>query len=111
MSGKPKYNKDAFDAAESHWVDRGHEVFNPSSQGYDAPPSEHYKTYLPQDIRDVLDCDAVVVLPGWYRSRGAMLEVIIAKLLDKAILNEEDGSPVYDFAVEASPFTLTIIPT
>ena len=61
MSGKPKYNKDAFDAAESHWVDRGHEVFNPSSQGYDAPPSEHYKTYLPQDIRDVLDCDAVVV--------------------------------------------------
>lgn len=33
------------------------------------------------DIKALCDCDHVVVLPGWEKSRGATLEVFIATQL------------------------------
>jgi hypothetical protein len=40
-----------------------------------------WQEYMRTDIRRVLDSDGIVVLPGWQQSRGAKLEVYIARTL------------------------------
>lgn len=39
-----------------------------------------YFEYMKVDIKAMLECDAVLMLPGWIFSKGAMIEWIIAKL-------------------------------
>lgn len=46
---------------------------------HDAPYSEH----MGRDIAALLECDAVMFMPGWTRSRGCRLEYQAAKIYDK----------------------------
>lgn len=85
MSGHPDYNLPAFREAATRLRLEGYRVFNPGEQGADAPESAPYAIYLPADIRAVLECDAVVALPGWEQSRGALLEIGLATLLGKLV--------------------------
>lgn len=45
-----------------------------------------YADYMREDIKALADCDAICLLPGWRKSRGANLECEIAKALDMTIL-------------------------
>jgi hypothetical protein len=38
----------------------------------------HYDCWMRGDIKALLDCDAILLLPGWTQSRGAVLEQRIA---------------------------------
>ena len=40
-----------------------------------------------EDIRAMLDCDRIHMLPGWERSRGAVLELTIAHALGFTVTN------------------------
>lgn len=56
------------------------EVVNPLDLPHqDQLPS--WSSYLKRDIAELLTCDAVATLPGWQESRGAQLEVHIAREL------------------------------
>jgi hypothetical protein len=46
---------------------------------------------LREDVAVLATCDAVVVLPGWRRSRGASIEVRVAKMLQIPIMEYVDG--------------------
>ena len=41
------------------------------------------------DIKELVDCNTIYMMKGWQRSKGAMLEFIIAKYLDMTILFED----------------------
>lgn len=66
-----------FSAAEQRLAARGYAVVNPLNNGlpHFAPWVEQMKA----DIRLLLDCDAVFMLPNWELSHGATLEREIAK--------------------------------
>ena len=57
----------------------GYQVVNPTENGLppDAPWSEHMRA----DIRNMMDCNVIWMLPGWSKSEGACLERHIAAAL------------------------------
>ena len=46
-----------------------------------------YSVVNPHDIKVMVDCDVIVLLPGWGRSRGALLERQIAIALGLRVLD------------------------
>lgn len=81
MTGLPEFNFPAFNDAEADLQAMGFETRNPARHGA-GEPGQEWADYMRRDIPDLLECDAVALLPGWENSRGARLEVHIAKCLD-----------------------------
>lgn len=111
MSGFDQHNFPAFDAARDVLVACGHEVISPAdiTRGSGVPfttdgvsTPEQYAAFLRLDVAALLTVDAVAVLRGWQRSRGAKLEVHIAQTLGLPILRvptlEELDVQVYTVA-------------
>jgi len=79
MTGLPEFNKHAFNAAAAELRKRGYEVANPVENG--VPETAPWETHMKADIKMLMDCDAVAILPGADESRGATEEVRIARIL------------------------------
>ena len=79
MTGLPEFNFPGFHAAARQLRAVGYEVINPAE--HDEQPGRSWEHYLRKDIRLLMDCDAVALLPGWGNSRGALLEKYIAQAL------------------------------
>lgn len=77
MSHYAGHNFEAFNVAAYSLAIAGFEVMNPVDINPDA--STPWSACLKQDLPRLLDCEAVAVLPGWELSRGACLEVHVAK--------------------------------
>lgn len=91
IAGKPNKNKAAF-AAEAEWLlSKGVEWVNP----HHVPPKAHEGAcpesyfhdkvhssacYLRADLIAMLDCDVVLMIEGWVTSKGANLEIQVAKM-------------------------------
>lgn len=92
MSGHANLNHPAFDRAAAQLRAQGHEVVSPAemdralgiySEGdYNVTLQEIMKN----DLKQVLECDAIALLWGWQGSAGARLERVVA---------ESCGIPVY----------------
>jgi hypothetical protein len=88
MSGIEHFNYPAFNGAAHLLREAGHDVFNPAeTDGGDT--SKPYAYYMRIDIPAVMEAEAVCVLPGWEHSRGARLEVDIARALDLPIFRHD----------------------
>jgi hypothetical protein len=94
MSGYPDMNFPAFDKKAEELRAQGYEVVNPAEKdranGYIPQPEgfcteAQYKEFLMQDLPLVASCDAIYLLRGWARSRGARLERHLAKVLGLTI--------------------------
>ena len=107
MSGIDDYNAPAFRKGAKALRAEGHEVLSPvefdEAEGFDHASKdelaeEGYFGFLRRDLLRILeaDIDAVVVLPGWEESRGAALEVHVARSLGKKVyrLDGEELEPV-----------------
>jgi hypothetical protein len=79
MSGYKNWNYPAFHAAAKELRRRGIAVFSPAEFNDDTTMS--WEVYLRRELRALTRCKAVYVLPGWRNSRGARLEVRVAKAL------------------------------
>ena len=44
-----------------------------------------YMQYIKGDLKVLLDCDAVIFLPGWESSRGCNIEYKVARILDMPV--------------------------
>lgn len=79
MSGLPELNHPAFNAAAQELRDIGFDVVNPVDICKDK--SAKWSDCMRADIAALVECDSIVLLPGWENSRGAQLELSIAKAL------------------------------
>lgn len=79
MTGIPDLNFPAFHAAAARLRGIGHVAVNPAEINPD--PVASWPVCMRQDIAKLVTCDAVALLPGWEKSRGATLEHHIAQQL------------------------------
>jgi hypothetical protein len=83
MTGYPEFNFPAFYAKAAEERAKGHVVINPAElddqaeEGLGLP----WDFYLRRDLKVIADCNRIVLLPGWTRSKGAQLEHTIAQAL------------------------------
>lgn len=88
MTGLPDWNFPAFKKMANELENRGKTYFSPADlEGGDT--SHPRDVYMRQDIEGLLKCKAVILLAGWKKSKGALLEVAIAKELNLPIFTED----------------------
>lgn len=80
MTGKPDLNFPAFNRAAADMRSLGFQVVNPVDINPD--PTAKWKDCMVADIRALLDCTHIVMLPGWEKSKGARLEFDVAIALE-----------------------------
>ena len=79
MSGLPDFNYPAFNAEAGRLRALGYEVENPAENP--VPPCGSWAGYMRMALAQVVQCDGIVLLPGWETSRGATLEHHVATTL------------------------------
>ncbi len=103
MTGCPDWNFPAFRAATARLRTLGWEVVSPAeADEHDTkkPGERPWAWYLQRDMRLLLDCKSVLVLPGWRQSRGAQLEVHVAEALGMPVLDAETLLPITESVCE-----------
>jgi hypothetical protein len=109
MRGIPYFNFPAFFAAEKKLKEKGYTVFNPARRDVQkygkeiAAPDGSVKTAAAQvgfSLREALamdsqwlclNADAIALLPGWKKSKGANAELALAKALDLKVIKLKKG--------------------
>lgn len=104
MTGVADWNFPAFFEAEEQLLALGHEPINPAhndgetvelaleSAGHPDRPNNSWSYYMRRDLPHVLKSDAICLLPGWQNSKGATLEVHVAKAIGLPIYILRDGN-------------------
>jgi Domain of unknown function (DUF4406) len=113
MSGIPKFNIPAFEGATAHLREQGWNLISPAeldspkmraqalqSADGDLAKLEHgtgetWGEVLARDVKIVADrVQAIVLLPGWSNSRGAVLEATVGLLCkhDFYLYDQMDGA-------------------
>lgn len=86
ITGNPNYVQD-FERAERQINFLHCEVVNPVKVSpYDENKS--WSDYMKDDLKAMLDCDAIYMLKGWKRSKGARLERKLARRLNITVFYE-----------------------
>lgn len=94
MTGYEEYNFPAFYEVEEKLREQGYQVVNPArvddEQGtpegfsYDdadwSVTSKERQLFLRRDFQLLLECDGIVLLPGWSESLGANAELAVARM-------------------------------
>ena len=83
MSGLPEFNYPAFNAEAARIRALGYDVENPAENT--PPPCGTWQGWMRLSLRQMLTCDAVAMLPGWGKSKGALIEYNLAKSLGMEI--------------------------
>lgn len=78
VSSDPNF-REKFAKAEAELKSRGYKVINPVKGEKDGKPWQYY---MKKDIKKLLKCNGIFLLPDWKTSEGACLEYMIAKSLD-----------------------------
>ena len=89
MTGLADFNFPAFHAAAAALRAAGWDVVNPA-ENFGGRTDLPRETYLRADIVLLVECDAIAMLPGWRKSRGARLEYVIAHELGLGLLHSMD---------------------
>lgn len=85
MSGLPDFNYPAFHAAAATLRGMGHTVLNPAENP--APPCGTWQGYMRMALAQLVQCNCVVLLPGWADSRGALIERKLAQVLGMEVVS------------------------
>ena len=103
MSGYEEWNFPAFFKAEEELKLLGVDVINPAhNDGTDIEKAlesarfgkRDWAWYMRRDLAYVMECDTICVLEGWQKSKGASLEVKVARALGMPVLTLEKGKLV-----------------
>lgn len=78
VTGCHDNNRAAFTAAADRLRQQGYSVFNPTASNMEGRPLREIMAYL---LPQLCQCDAIAMLPGWWRSGGARIEWALARYL------------------------------
>ncbi len=90
ITGIPDKNITAFTAATNLLLENGHIPICPLTLNELDPVEDNWLSQMKRDLKYLVDCDAVFLLPGWETSKGARLEVQVAKSLDIKVYRATD---------------------
>jgi hypothetical protein len=82
MTGLPELNVSMFMAVAAKLRLAGFEVISPAEPSLE---ETDWAIAMKRNIRWLLDCEGVVVLPGWESSKGAKIELMIATNMNMII--------------------------
>lgn len=87
MTGHPQFNYPAFAYAAAVLRSKGIDARSPHEIcGRCEGGCEHsWEWYMRRALQMLLDCDEIVLLPGWKESRGARFEREVVELLGMTI--------------------------
>lgn len=91
MTGLPQYNFPAFRLAASRLRYRGLDILSAHEVDYGETAENRgnkpYDTYVRGDLMAMLQkgCQAIILLPGWQKSKGALMEFQLAIMLNMEI--------------------------
>lgn len=94
MTGLPDHNYPAFEAARTDLRQEGFKVLCPAEAG--VVKGWTWEQYLRRDLAMVISAHAVVVLDGWQQSRGACLEVHVARELGMPVVDLGDSHLLWE---------------
>ena|ERR1700733_2657257 len=89
MSGLPELNIPAFTKAAKDLRAKGFAVLNPAEMN--SAKELEWHEYLRADLRLLVECDTIALLPNWDRSRGATLELAVAIKLGMRVIDATTG--------------------
>ncbi|MCK4275427.1 MAG: DUF4406 domain-containing protein, partial [Phycisphaerae bacterium] len=95
MTGYPAHNFSAFRAAAERLRKAGWDVVNPA-ENFGGRTDLPRETYLRSDVAMLAQCDAIALLGGWEKSRGAKLEYMLACEQGMKIIDAETLRPLAD---------------
>lgn len=103
MTGYDKWNFPAFDEYAARLRATGKYVISPAELDRDAGfdenderlPDNFMFDAMRRDIEALLQVDAVVLMPGWEKSKGVAIELAVAKALGLRIYEYPEGSDSY----------------
>lgn len=81
----PEFNFPAFNDAAERLRKAGFDVENPADKGI--IEGWEWSDYLKYDLKKMIDCDGVATIGEWWFSRGATLEVNVARRLEMPVLD------------------------
>jgi hypothetical protein len=90
MTGYPEFNYPAFQNAAQQLRELGYIVTSPHEI---EPLEQNWEGFMRADIKALMDCHKVVTLNGWEKSRGARIEVNLAKELGMKVVDIESLLP------------------
>ncbi len=79
MSGLPEFNYPAFNEAAALLRAKGHTVLNPAENP--VPACGTWQGYMRLALAQLVQCECIVLLPGWSESKGALIERKLAQVL------------------------------
>lgn len=79
MTGHPDLNFPLFADVALALRLAGFDVVNPAELKHQ--PDDDWVACMRRDIAALVECDSIVMLPGWQNSRGARLELKVAREL------------------------------
>lgn len=83
MRGVEDLNRPAFAKAADKLRAEGWSVYNPAAANLEGMPLARI---MAQVLSQLCECDAIALLPSWWRSGGARVEWMLAKYLKLKII-------------------------
>lgn len=96
MTGIAEYNYPLFHRAAHSLRQQGFATVNPAENGL--PPNAPWASHMRRDLHALLDCQGVATLPGWEASKGAALEVSIARAMGMPVRSVDEWLGVAEVA-------------
>jgi hypothetical protein len=90
MTGIPEFNYPAFNDMAARLRARGIRVANPAENTcqFENPT---WQDWMRMGIQQLMECDEILLLPGWEASRGARLERQVAEAFGMKVTERQPG--------------------